>query len=87
MLIILVILVGLAAVRLTAVPNVERGGEEAPALDQGIGPKKRARRRCCWGVGGVEAYFPAFVGLTYNFAGEGMEFASFSRTISLPAQV
>ncbi len=79
MLIILVILVGLAAVRLTAVPNVERG-EEAPALDQGIGPKNGLEGDAV-GVG-VEAYFPAFVGLTYNFAGEGMEFASFSRTIS-----
>lgn len=73
-LIVLVILVGLAAVRLLA-PRAERVAE-APALDVST---ERVPEAVTQDVG---AYFPAFVGLTYHFAGEGMEFASFARRIA-----
>lgn len=72
---ILIMLVGLAAVRLLPLPRIERGLEAPAGGDSGEGD----------GLGGVGAYFPAFVGLKYHFAGEGMEFASFSRQITFAA--
>lgn len=38
------------------------------------------------GAEDVRHYFPAFQGAIYHFAGEGMEFASFARTISYVSQ-
>ncbi len=70
LLLVLVILVGLAVVRLLVVPEAERGAEAPAALDS------------IEEVDRPQAYFPAFVGLTYHFAGEGMEFAAFSRRIT-----
>lgn len=73
--IILVILIGLGVVRMLAVPGVEQG-EDAPAVESAEGEPVAAVTR------DVQAYFPALVGLSYHFAGEGMEFSSFTRRIT-----
>ncbi len=75
LLVLLIVLLALGAVRILTRSGPDRVREP---VDVSGAPEQQVEVM----VKDVSSYFPAFLGLTYHYAGEGMEFAAFTRRIT-----